>query len=429
MKTFRRIVSVCCAAVMAGCTLMGIPVDAEELIPMEEMVPGSLTTTDDPCDIDQDGDVDLLDAVKLNRYLMGDYYVPQYSRLDCNRNGIVDAADSLYILTENVHNTYSACFINRTYNSATGTVTESEVPMPDNSTCLNSDMDRFTTDARAYKKYIISTGATSTYYLSPDLTPLVTTNQSNADSINQVIGTDDRYATTLSENTGIVKISVKVSDGTIFGTGFIVSDHIIATAAHVVKDVFSGKQLTVTLHNSDGTTSNTNLTPLEVHMPLNYLGYDTSRYYDYALIYVSQSLSAYPHFSIGNTYNTYSYNATNNYNNHFANVPIYVTGNPGEVSGVTNGNYNLYSASGYMLNVSNVPNIENDRYIHIDTDATDGDSGAPVYTITKCTSGNSTSYYYTAIAVLRGDSGPYTQGVRFTKLHQNFYLGNENVNN
>ena len=50
-------------------------------------------TVYDQCDVNQDGLVNTSDVIALNKYLMGQLYVPNYNQMDANRNQIVDSAD------------------------------------------------------------------------------------------------------------------------------------------------------------------------------------------------------------------------------------------------------------------------------------------------------------------------------------------------
>ncbi|MEE5992119.1 MAG: serine protease [Oscillospiraceae bacterium] len=312
-------------------------------------------------------------------------------------------------------------FILRSYNG--NSLTESCVDFPNIGYNIVTYSENSATDARCYLKYDYETGTSSTYWLTPSLsTTSIGSVAPNSETITRIVdGLDDRYSTTLPENTGIVKISCTNSEGTSTGTGFIVDNGVIATAAHVVDNVRYGDTLTITLHNSNGTLSTTTLTPAEVHIPYDYIVGNNQTKNDYALISVTEDLSNYPKFGIGNCY---SLNLSV-----FSDIPIYVTGNPGTVYAGTDheidntNNYNLYSSVGYV-----VPTNDESMF-YFDTDATDGNSGGPVYTITKSVVNGNASYYYTALSTVHGDGGSSNRncGVRFTKYHQKFYLGNSNI--
>lgn len=388
---------------------VSIPVNAEELLSAETT--STNTRSYHQCDINRDGVVNDTDYMVLMYYLKGMRYESNYNLLDANRNQIVDWADVTYVLNYLLGVNEQQRFISRDYNSITNTVTESYVTFPSFSG-FASDNQAGSTTARSYTKYTINSSgyktSVSTYTLTPSTTPVSTNSNSNPDGI--VDGSDTRYTTTLPENSGIVKIQC----GNAVGTGFIVNNHVIATAAHVVNGVGNSNKISVQTHNSDGTLSSTTLTPIEVHIPSSY---STSvSMYDYALVLVSEDLTSYPKFQVGSSYNL---TATN-----FSSVPIYVTGNPATVYEGTpyeidnSSDWKLYSEKGNIANTTS-----SDTMVRYNTDTSGGDSGSPVYTITKITVGNNSSYVYTALAVHDGVSSQ-NLGARFTKYHQQFYNQN-----
>jgi len=199
------------------------------------------------------------------------------------------------------------------------------------------------------------------------------------------------------------------------GTGFIVGDHEIATAAHMVLADHSFIDVSVKVCNSNGVIQTSVLHVQQVHVPSAFLqitpSSDESDYInDYALIVVSEDLSTsngYSHFNIGSTFNARE--------NVWASVPIYVTGCP----------YNNY----FQTAVGSLYGNSNTAIFHYKTDTTFGSSGAPVYTITKYQVGNDYYYSYTALAIntcFNNLNNPpqYNYGPLFTRYHRIFYLNN-----
>lgn len=365
----------------------------------------SAATTYDPCDVDHNGLVDLSDLVIVNKYLAGAYYFPNYNQLDVNRSLTVDSSDSLKITAYMLGNTYSYSYISR----------ENSYPMIHptiNGATLNSDAG--STAIRTYSRYSYVTHQQLDDY---DLTPSTPLRASNRlDNTRDVIGDEDsRYPSCSEENSGIVLL-----EG--IGTGFIVGDHEIATAAHCVykKNGNNGywrSSITIKTYDSNGFPTSTSLTPIEAHLPTQYRdcvitnATPHNQYipYDYAVITVSENLSGYVHFSLGTAYNA----KQTDYNR----IPIFVTGCPGESNGHVNINDRLYSSEGRVVGNNNT------LILHYNADTSNGDSGAPVYTITQNRIGTDTSYTYTALCIHSygfSELG-YNCGSLITKYHLQFY--------
>jgi len=357
-------------------------------------------TTYDNCDVNRDGYVDMADMITLNKYLYGVYSVSNYNQLDVNRSLTVDAADEECLALNVLGGTYNGGYFSR----KTGTIVASPTVsgFTPNSTASSSAQ-------REYMRYEYSTGhLLNSYNLTPTLINLNSTINSRA-----IIGDDDsRYPSYNPENTGIVSLS----DNYGRATGFIVGDHHIATAAHCVYrkgiDVpHHWKNLTINLYDENGVITSNELTPVEAHIPAEYIDSDDSTY-DYALITVEEDLSDYVQFSLGTPYNA---NATA-----YANVPIYVTGSPVDLLDENNIT-RLYSAEGRLMNKIETGNTD---VLYYNVDTAGGDSGAPVYTITKIGS----QYVYTAIAVHHGgDEDTQNWGSMVTNYHLQFYNNNPNM--
>ena len=385
-------------------------------------------TDSEPCDVDGDGYVNILDAITVNRYLIGDGYVQYYNQLDANRNLIVDSADVDCIMSKIANQNYSAEFVYR----------ENDGPNPNEFPAVSGftpDDDANSTAFRRYVKYVYGsmpstyTGDNLINFLIPyTLTPSTTllTQQNQNSPRGQVGDEDDRELSIANlENTGIVNINGEC-------TGFIVADHVIATAAHCVYqgyDASKGQKerfpdLTIRRYSISGELTGKPLTPVEVHILRAYRNGGDAPERDYALVTVEEPLSNYVHFNLGTSYNVPSCDGTDNTFDH---VPIYVTG----------GSNSLGIDEGRVYKEGN-----NGSVLTYDVDTAGGQSGSPVYTITKQIRGNSASYVYTALAIhnragdrdydnlLDSDDHPiylWNEGTRITKYLTQFYLNNPNI--
>ncbi len=365
----------------------------------------SATTYD--CDVNDDGAVTVADVTAISKYLAGNLKVPDYNRLDVNKSLIVDNMDVQCVLAERMGWSYDCDYFSRkTQQYSTAPPVPNFIP----------DGDYDTTLPRRYKKgYYDSNGNvtnTTTYNLYPTTTALSTGTSTYA-----LIGNDDRHLATGSENCGIVSLS----NG---ATGFIVDDHHIATSAHCV---FKDGWRTIThinTYNSNGKTTNVKLTPSEVHIPeLYFSSVVYNRMYDYALITVEEDLSDYVHFDLGITYNTTS--------TYFSNTPIYVTGcSQAYVDETPNEKLDLLSCEGRIISKSKNSNetLDNTYILHYNADTLGGNSGSPVYTMTRNIVNNQVSYTYTALTIHGGGiEDSHNEGPRITKYHLQFYRNNSNA--
>lgn len=112
----------------------------------------------------------------------------------------------------------------------------------------------------------------------------------NVPSVNDLVDDD---------NLSVVSIGM-------YGTGFIVDNHVIATAAHCVYS--NGEFLNPTIYITENTISNyievDYFTPNYIHIYEEYVRYGYSDY-DYALIYVEEDLSEYGIWNLGFTMNKF----------------------------------------------------------------------------------------------------------------------------
>ena len=254
------------------------------------------------------------------------------------------------------------------------------------------------------------------------------------DNTRGVIGEDTREADYSLD--GVVKIIT--SEGA--GTGFVIDDHTIATAAHLVFDKANGtladsntvvKQILIVTGSNQIERSITSAH--DVHVPSKYITSSDPECsaYDYALITVSdelidgewKALEDYTCFNLGIM--------TDGIVNSKKQL-VYCTVFPNRVN-VEQVNFdddpvNKFTGSGYVI-----PNLAPDleRRFCYDIDATNGNSGSPVYVKTTYDGVE----YYTVIGIhnytLDTDNDGFfddeSSGIRMTTDLLHFYKNNPNI--
>ncbi|MDE6729993.1 MAG: trypsin-like peptidase domain-containing protein [Oscillospiraceae bacterium] len=347
----------------------------------------------DRYDVNHDGAVNINDVIYLNRYMVGAFSVASPSALDINQNKIIDIADSLEIMARIVGSSTSVEFVDITQNP------NSVQTIPDELLAEFSEEGLFpseeiaelyaTSNSNTYYKYNYTTKALSTYTL--EVSENAPASISDVDELNSINATsnDNYYKITGNGMDGLVRINTS-SGG--MSTGFIIGDHVIATAAHCVfrynstsTNILDKFHTTINVGMCDadsGTTNSIRYTVKEVHVPKEYVNNPTSdSVYDYALVTVSEDLSEYTHFNLGVP--------STNYLNSMDEVPI-------TVSGFLSGGSVVYTSIGQEK--SGWVSLEN--YLYTTNRTNVGMSGGPVYTVTKISQdGNFRERIYTAIGI------------------------------
>lgn len=257
------------------------------------------------------------------------------------------------------------------------------------------------TRSRTYWRHDYSSSNLSSYY-EYDLS-LQIADTANLVSPAYIFGENDMVR---DYDTSVVRLSVG-------GTGFIVGNHLIATAGHCVYDIDNDKFInnTISIVDENNEVIDT-ISSKYVHVNKNFATASSySAYYDYALIYVEEDLSEYGMFYLGAPLDNY---ITTTSTVTVSGFPAsYPNGYEGESWGIR------FKADGNIL-----PSYSNSLVISYNADMTFGDSGGPVYfTETRCG-----QTYNTVIAVNACQlDGYYNKGVRITSDLLKFYYGNSYI--
>lgn len=267
----------------------------------------------------------------------------------------------------------------------------------DNSDAANSSM--------SYKVYNATTGH---YLREYTLAPLETDNNDNTRSI---IDDDDRVVDWTKS--GVTKIIN--ADGS-FGSGFVVDEHTIATAAHCLYNCSNTTTRNISkilLFDTSGNIEQ-NIIPVEYHLPIKFINAVSNKEYstisDYALITVEEDLSEYMCFELGVPLDSFVN----------GNATVTTTGFPEKVNKkIVNTciKHMKYSGNGKVCG----GNTEN-TLLYYKADASEGNSGGPVY-ITESLNGRT---YYTVVAINVAQSNNNI-GTRMTTDLIHFYKSNNNL--
>ena len=247
-----------------------------------------------------------------------------------------------------------------------------------------------------YKAYNFSENKTFSYTLDE-----------NDFQVNQRAGLiDDRVP---DKDTSVVQLSIG-------GTGFIVDDHLIATAAHCVYGVDNKsfiKDLKVNIYDENCTKILKTITPKEVHMPL-YYSFKGDKRYDYALLYVEEDLSKYGEFSLSMPMDSFMTSG----------ATVTVSGFPGgTVSNPNAGGNKRYKADGEIMDIRTYDPELWDYQIKYSTFTSGGDSGGPIYT-TQTFDGET---YHTVVGIHTSSGGKVRYGTRITTTLLMFYYNNDHI--
>lgn len=298
------------------------------------------------CDVNGDGVTNVADAVSLSQYLMGYCNLAKPEVADFNNDGFINKADVIGIqcLGIGIQPTINAAYT------------------PSKTTVLkNSKMK--------YNRYNARGLWQEDYEI--EAAPTISSSSSRI-----VIGNDDRVED--YSNSAICKIVT--NSGT--STGFVASRNSILTAGHSVK----GSQIfSITFYDSEGNETSFKPNVLSYSVPENYKAKTDT---DYALITVSDDLSAYNNFYMGYALQ-YAIDTK---------ADVYVTGYQWE------DHKEIETALGRLKNTGNA------NQLYYDCDTVGGVSGGPIYADLIFQG----EHYYTVVGIntSHDEEQQYNYGVR-----------------
>lgn len=193
------------------------------------------------------------------------------------------------------------------------------------------------------------------------------------------------------------------------GTGFIVGEHEIATAAHCVysRDSNEFLEFEISIIDANNKVIKT-ISPHYVHINENYetARKDSESPYDYAMIYVDEDLSQYGKFNLGVALDSYADKKGS----------VIVSGFPDEYpEGYENANWGIrFKAKGNIID-------KNSDAFKYNADMASGCSGGPVYIEEGITVNGKLEEYKTVIAINKSHGN---WGARITAELLKFYGDN-----
>lgn len=356
-----------------------------------------------PRDPDSDGYITALDSIRVQQFLNG--MIPSYNlnAVDVDQNGIVSKMDSDKI-PHHLANKDNPIL--------------PEAPAGDDTTTL-TDIKK-----RDYRKHIYSSSSSTSYtsyHISKSTINSATSgNATNSDCMPTVIIDDND----MIRDTDTAVVRLRMSEDESNGTGFIVGDHIIATAAHCVySNGFIDNIIEVVDANNNVIDS---FHAESVHVPNDYFTspYPDYEAYDYALLYVpSVDLSDYGMFSLGVAKDEFVTNSKKQ---------VLVSGFPTEYpDGYGSGDWGLrFKAKGNIYPLPNYHYLFNTKRLFYTADIVGGDSGGPVYVEEGYMGADNRWHEYkTVIGINTHQATPYNfnLGVRITPEILAFYNNNKKL--
>lgn len=400
MKKFKKIVTLLSAILCSLFTIISaFPKNAFGMNELPSM--NATTSLKDP---NGDGVQDLFDSIYIREFLYGKVDTTNYNEFDINNNYLITFFDAWIIDARQIG-------ILPTPNSSKVITTATAT-----SDYVYYKHDCSSTNPLSYTSYTLSRPLNSTTNMKSGLNNThnieLYSNPLDANS-SRGLSLDD---VTISSDTAVVSIGG-------YGTGFIIGEHLIATAAHCVFERNNDNthrafiDFDIKIIDEDGYTVINTIQPKYIHVPKLYFdkpSYDIN--YDYALIYVEESLSDYGVFGLGLAMDDYILNRRN----------VTVSGFPA-VDGIS-----------YNLRVETYGNTYPEYYgvdpqhFHYNAESVGGASGGPVYFNERYTYNNGLGIQRininTAIGINTVGGPGVGGGVKFNEDNLYFYYSNPYVN-
>lgn len=312
-------------------------------------------------DVNGDGKVNVNDLYAISQYLGGEKTADSNwtTRMDADYDKIIDRTDLEMI------GKFCTQALTPEKNKSTTVLTAS----------LN--------ETRSYKKYDVASNTVSTYTLN-SLDTL--TNQKMA-----TYGMERNHVEIPDDNVLVVRLNG--------GSGFIIGDHLIATAAHCVYNSNGFVADNISLYDNNNVEHH--LTFSSIHIPNSYVQNmsSTNCYpFDYALVTVEEDLSQYGSMQLSMVTNQFL-NTGNNIS--FSGFPQGYEGRQYTTGGVT-----IVAGNPYRL--------------ECETEAIGGKSGGPMYYTEKDGS-------KAVVGITTHNSNSCGRGVRISSTLLQFYYNNNNI--
>ena len=272
------------------------------------------------------------------------------------------------------------------------------------STSFSGSVDA-STGARYYRRHDCSNSNPSSYY-------------SYSLSFNSPITSSELPRTIIGNNDMVRDYDTSVVRLSCGGTGFIIDEHTIATAAHCVYDN-AFLNITIDIIDTDNSVIDT-INPTYIHIPSGFISPPQnhfSSYYDSALISVEEDLTDYGMFQLAISRDSYLTNSGSVIVSGFP--QIYPPAYSGADWGIR------FKASGVLDPLSS-----DDFLLWYDTDVAGGDSGGPVYVTEGVTANNQnhTLYEYkSVIGISTSEGSDLNAGLRVTDDILKFYYENDYI--
>lgn len=262
-----------------------------------------------------------------------------------------------------------------------------------------------------YVKYTYATGQTQTYNL-----PEIPTINYNALAMQAA---NDLYTDPRDNYYDSAVVQVNLHDYVFpdnpefgsywgYGTGFIIGEHEIMTAAHIIysKEDRFNDFVKIKVPNSDGSTENSiGINVISAHVPSEYINNKFDEY-DYAILTVSEDLSQYGCYLLGMVTDSIMQK----------NVPIHSLG---------------YYINTLKISHGTITESNNDLLCNFNVYTYEGSSGGPFYVESSFGIQGTTNEdyqiktYRTAISIVQGAASDHMFGTRITPVIMQFAYDNE----